>query len=144
MRSRGGGVHLRPLWVCLPALLAMVAGIPEAVAGCACAGGWCTCGAYDLAGGVVHLWGLRRDCPAVAVMMRACRRRWRDMLAGWWCTCGRMISGGVVCTCGPCGVIACPACHGDGVPVAGAWCACAGGWCACGAYDLRRRWVVHR
>ncbi|MCI7698026.1 MAG: hypothetical protein MSQ05_01330 [Akkermansia sp.] len=55
---------------------------------------------------MVHLWGLRRDCPAVAVMVRACRRRWRDMLARRWFTCGAYDLAGGWFTCGPCGVLA--------------------------------------
>ncbi|MCI7698015.1 MAG: hypothetical protein MSQ05_01275 [Akkermansia sp.] len=45
----------------------------------------------------------------------------------------------VVCTGGPCGVIACPACHGAGVPEAGAG-VCLRRWVVClRAHDLRRR-----
>ena len=50
------------------------AGIPEAVAGHACAVGGGALAGRMISGGVgVHLWGLRGDCPAVAVMVRACR-----------------------------------------------------------------------
>ncbi|MCI7698012.1 MAG: hypothetical protein MSQ05_01260 [Akkermansia sp.] len=63
---------------------------------------------------------------------QSCRRRWQGTLAPGRCSCGAYdLAGRVVCTCGgPCGVLACPACHGDGVPEAVAGPACA--------------WVVHR
>ncbi|MGN0811878.1 MAG: hypothetical protein ACI4PY_10365 [Akkermansia muciniphila] len=105
------------------------AGIPEAVAGHACAVGGGALAGRMISGGVgVHLWGLRGDCPAVAVMVRACRWRWQGVLApGGWCTCGPYdLAAAWVVHLRGLRWIACPACHGDGVPEVVAGCACVG------------------
>ncbi|MCI7698021.1 MAG: hypothetical protein MSQ05_01305 [Akkermansia sp.] len=119
----GGVVHLRPLrCACLPRL--SWCGHVGGVAGYACAG-------------VVHLRAhdlRRRGTPAAPAVACLPCLPWcghaggggRVCLRGGGALAGRMISGGVVvCTGGPCGVLACPAWHGAGVPEAGAWCACA-------------------
>ena len=115
-----GAVHRRGAlrWLACPACHG--AGIPEAVAGHACAVAVCTCGARDLlrrwrcapAGRMISRAGsapagpLRCTCPAVGLaMVTACR---------WWWQ----------------GVLAPGAVEGH---------ACAVAVCTCEAYDLRRR-----
>ncbi|MGN0811877.1 MAG: hypothetical protein ACI4PY_10360 [Akkermansia muciniphila] len=108
---RRRGVHLRGPCGGLPALRAMVAGIPEWVAGHACAG--------------VHRRPLWCDCPAVAVMVTACRRCGGVYLCGGGAPAGAYdLRRRGWCACGACGAIACPACYGEGVPVAVAGYAC--------------------
>ncbi|MCI7698017.1 MAG: hypothetical protein MSQ05_01285 [Akkermansia sp.] len=125
----------------------MVAGIPEAVAGYASTGGGVYLrGPYDLRRRGVHRRPLRCDClpclPWCGHSGGGGRARLRGRcgappaaydLAAAWCTCGAHDLRRRGCApVGPCGVIACPACHGAGIPEAVAGRACAGGWCACG------------
>ncbi|MCI7698013.1 MAG: hypothetical protein MSQ05_01265 [Akkermansia sp.] len=121
MISRRWCVPVGPA-VCLPALLVMVTACRRRGRGLL-ARGWCTCGAYDLAGG----WCTGGPCGVSArppVMVTACRRRWRGLLAWGWCTCGAHDLAAVVCTGGACGVLPAPPAMVAGMPEAVAGHAC--------------------